>query len=347
MSANPGTASAPVNRVGLTRTEYKGLKSTLCPGCGHDSITNHIVSACYEVGLPPHNVVKLSGIGCSSKTPAYFMSQAHGFNAVHGRMPSVATGANLANHQLLPIGVSGDGDTASIGMGQLVHILRRNVRLVYIIENNGVYGLTKGQFSATADIGSKAKGGSPNIFDPIDCCSLAIELGCAFVARSFSGDGKQLVPLLKAALSHKGTALLDIISPCVTFNDHEGSTKSYAAAKQRDHRLHEIGFVPQFEQITIDYDPGTTRKVEMHDGSHVVLKKLAEDYDPTDRMKAVELLTKSRDAGEFITGLIYYNPEKPDYATTLNVVDEPLATLPLEKTRPGRDALEEIMESLK
>jgi 2-oxoglutarate ferredoxin oxidoreductase subunit beta len=343
----PTTPQQPVNRVGLSRADYKGLKSTLCPGCGHDSITNHIITACYELGVPPHRVAKLSGIGCSSKTPAYFMSQAHGFNAVHGRMPSVATGAAIANSSLIPLGVSGDGDTASIGIGQFVHVIRRNVRLVYIIENNGVYGLTKGQFSATADIGSKAKGGAPNVFHPIDCCSLAIDLGCAFVARSFSGDGKQLVPLVKAALSHGGTALLDVISPCVTFNDHEGSTKSYASVKASDERLHDIGFVAHFQPIDVDYDPGTTRRVEMHDGSSVLLHKLDRDYDPTDRYRAMDTLMRARESGELLTGLIYVEPTKLDFNRTLELVDEPLALLPESSVRPGPDVLAEVMESLK
>jgi 2-oxoglutarate/2-oxoacid ferredoxin oxidoreductase subunit beta len=343
----PPAPAANTNRVGLSKNDYKGLKSTLCAGCGHDSITNHIISACYDLGVEPHRIAKLSGIGCSSKTPAYFMNQAHGFNAVHGRMPSVATGAAIANRLLKPLGVSGDGDSASIGMGQLVHIIRRNVELVYIVENNGVYGLTKGQFSATADVGSKAKGGAPNVFDPIDICSLAIDLGCAFVARSFSGDGKQLVPLLKAALAHKGTAILDVISPCVTFNDHEGSTKSYAAVKQKDQRLHEVGFIPTFQNIEVDYAEGTTRAVELHDGSVVTLRKLEREYDPTDPYKAMETLQRSRAAGELLTGLIYVNPKKEDFVTTLNLVDHPLATLPQEATRPGPEALEEIMEALR
>lgn len=343
----PAAPAPATNRAGLTKNEYKGLKSTLCPGCGHDSITNHIISACYDLGIEPHRVAKLSGIGCSSKTPAYFMSQAHGFNAVHGRMPSVATGAAIANGTLLPIGVSGDGDSASIGMGQLVHVLRRNVQLVYIIENNGVYGLTKGQFSATADIGSKAKGGAPNPFDPIDVCSLAIDLGCAFVARSFSGDGKQLVPLMKAALAHKGTAILDIISPCVTFNDHVGSTKSYQSVKQRDERLHDISFIPSYQEIAVDYAEGTTKVVEMHDGSHVLLKKLEKEYDCTDRYKAMETLMRSREKGELLTGLIYYQPGKADFNTQLNMVDTPLAHLKQDRTRPGPEALEEIMEALR
>jgi len=260
------TTGTPKNRAGLTRADYDGAKTTLCPGCGHNAITAGIIQAAFESALEPSRVAKLSGIGCSSKTPAYFLGHSHGFNAVHGRMPSIATGVRVANRELLLIGVSGDGDTASIGLGQFCHLVRRNVPVVYIIENNGVYGLTKGQFSATADIGSTTKGGSVNDLMPIDCCQLAIQLGCAFVARSFSGDQKQLRPLLKAAFAHHGTAVLDVISPCVTFADHEGSTKSYAAVKEHDAPLHDIDFVPFYQDITVDYAPGTTREVQMPDG---------------------------------------------------------------------------------
>src|SRR5256712_2735688 len=282
------------NRIGLTRADYDGSKTTLCPGCGHNAITAGIIQAAYDAALEPHRVAKLSGIGCSSKTPAYFLGHSHGFNAVHGRMPSIATGVHVANRELLLIGVSGDGDTASIGLGQFCHMIRRNVPVVYIIENNGVYGLTKGQFSATADVGSTMKGGKANELMPIDCCALALELGCGFVARSFSGDVKQLRALLKAAFAHHGTAVLDVISPCVTFADHEGSTKSYAYVKEHDAPLHTIDFVPYYEDITIDYAPGTTRDVEMPDGSHVVLQKLADDYDPTSREGAFEVLERAR-----------------------------------------------------
>src|SRR5487761_2705381 len=257
-------AEATVNLIGLSRDIYKGLPTTLCAGCGHNSITNHLIKALYEHGVEPHLLAKMSGIGCSSKTPAYFVDQAHGFNSLHGRMPSAATGAKLANRQLLVLGISGDGDTASIGLGQFSHMIRRNLDCTYLVENNGVYGLTKGQFSATADLGSTLKGGKANLYEQIDICSVAIDLGATFVARSFSGDGKQLVPLLQAALAHRGTAVLDVISPCVTFNDHEGSTKSYSYVKDHDEPLEEVSFVPFFEDISVDYEPGTVQAVTLH-----------------------------------------------------------------------------------
>ena len=341
------TAGPPRNRVGLTRADYDGAKTTLCPGCGHNAITAGIIQAAFEANLEPHRVAKLSGIGCSSKTPAYFLSGSHGFNAVHGRMPSIATGVRAANRDLLLIGVSGDGDTASIGLGQFCHLVRRNVPVVYIIENNGVYGLTKGQFSATADVGSTMKGGKPNDLMPIDCCALAIELGCRFVARSFSGDQKQLRPLLKAAFAHRGTAVIDVISPCVTFADHEGSTKSYAYVKEHDAPVEEVSFVPFFEDISVDYEPGSVQEVTMHDGSKLFLKKLEEAYDPTDKISALKRLHETARRGEFATGLIYIEPDRDDFLTQLNVVDEPLATLPLDRVRPGPEALEEIMEGLR
>src|SRR6266487_2040827 len=306
MTETPIAASG-TNRIGLTRADYDGSKTTLCPGCGHNAITAGIIQAAFEAALEPHQVAKLSGIGCSSKTPAYFLGGSHGFNAVHGRMPSIATGVNAANRELLLIGVSGDGDTATIGLGQFCHLIRRNVPVVYIVENNGVYGLTKGQFSATADVGSTQKGGKANALMPIDLCALASELGCGFVARSFSGDQKQLRPLLKAAFAHHGTAVLDVISPCVTFADHEGSTKSYAAVKEHDAPLHDIEYVPYFEDIMVEYEPGTTREVTMPDGSRVFLKKLAEDYDPTDSRRALEILREARDDMKLITGLLYVN----------------------------------------
>jgi 2-oxoglutarate ferredoxin oxidoreductase subunit beta len=292
-------------------------------------------------------VAKLSGIGCSSKTPAYFLSRSHGFNAVHGRMPSIATGSVLANRNLVAIGVSGDGDTASIGIGQFVHLLRRNLPIVYIVENNGVYGLTKGQFSATADAGSKLKTGVVNDLPAIDLCTLAIELGATYVARSFAGDPKQVVALLKGAFAHNGTAVLDIISPCVTFNNHEGSTKSYTWGKENEEMLHDLDFIPFFEPIEVEYDEGQTTDVELHDGSHILLKKLHRDYDPRNRKVAVELLMESREKQQFLTGLFFVDPDEKSFIDLLNVVDEPLATLPLEKTRPKREALDAIMESLK
>jgi 2-oxoglutarate/2-oxoacid ferredoxin oxidoreductase subunit beta len=337
---------ASTNRVGLTMADYKGAPSTLCDGCGHDAITAQIIKAAYELGVEPYRVAKLSGIGCSSKTPAYFMSQAHGINTVHGRMPSIATGTAVANKQLLLMGVSGDGDTASIGLGQFCHVIRRNVPLLYIIENNGVYGLTKGQFSATADLGSKLKTGVSNELPPIDLCGLAIELGCSFVARSFAGDPKQLVPLLKAALSHRGTAILDIISPCVTFNNHEGSTKSYKYARESEIPLHDIGYIPSYEQITADYEPGTTIEVTMHDGSHIVLKKLGQNYDPTSKAAAVNTIRETNEKKQFITGLLYINESKPDFTTIMHLTDEPLATLAEQQLRPPKAVLEEIMASL-
>jgi 2-oxoglutarate ferredoxin oxidoreductase subunit beta len=335
-----------VNRIGLETQPYRGGKTTLCAGCGHNAISERIIDAFFEMGVDPRNVVKLSGIGCSSKSPAYFLGASHGFNTVHGRMPSVGTGATLANRKLIAIGVSGDGDTGAIGIGQFVHLMRRNVPIIYIIEDNGCYGLTKGQFSPTADIGSKAKSGLANDLPPIDTCALAIQLGASFVARSFSGDKKQLLSVLKASLSHRGTCMIDVISPCVTFNDHEGSTKSYAYAKDHEEPLGEISFVPFFEDISIEYDPGTTKAVEMHDGSKLYLKKVAEDYDPTDKFAALRLLHETSRRGEFATGILYIEPGKDDFVSLLNLVDEPLATLPLEKVRPPRKVLDEVMESL-
>ncbi len=335
-----------VNRLGLTVADYKGGDSTLCAGCGHDAITSQIIKAFYEYGVDPYRVAKLSGIGCSSKTPAYFLSRSHGFNGVHGRMPALASGVMLANRTLVSIGVSGDGDTASIGMGQFVHLLRRNIPMIYIIENNGVYGLTKGQFSATADFGSKAKGGQLNELPAIDICTMAIELGCNFVCRSFAGDPKQMVALLKGALAHRGTAMFDVISPCVTFNNHDGSTKSYKYAKDHEELLHEISFVPFFEQITVDYKEGEVKDVEMHDGSHIRLRKTDHDFDPTNKAQALDLLRHCSESGEFLTGLIYVNEEKPDFLTQLNMVEEPLATLPQERVQPSPADLQKIMQEL-
>src|SRR6476659_6256574 len=310
-----------VNRIGLEPQVYKGGKTTLCAGCGHNSISERIIEAFYEMGVDPARVVKLSGIGCSSKSPAYFLGAAHGFNTVHGRMPSVGTGAMLANRTLKAIGVSGDGDTGAIGIGQFVHLMRRNVPIIYIIEDNGCYGLTKGQFSPTADVGSTLKTGVVNELTPIDTCSLAIQLGASFVARSFSGDKKQLLSILKASLGHRGTSLIDVISPCVTFNDHEGSTKSYAYAKEHDEPLGEVSFVPFFEDINVDYDPGTTTSVTMHDGSRLFLKKVAEDYNPTDKLSAIRLMYETHARGEFPTGILYVEPDKDDFLRQLNVVD--------------------------
>jgi 2-oxoglutarate/2-oxoacid ferredoxin oxidoreductase subunit beta len=347
MSTVAEPKTPPTNRIGLTAREYGGLKSTLCVGCGHDVITRQITQALFEMGVAPHKVGKMSGIGCSSKTTAYFADRGHGFNAVHGRMPAVATGAALANPNLLYLGVSGDGDTASIGAGQFVHLLRRNVPMVYIVENNGVYGLTKGQFSATADAGSQLKTGVVNDLPAIDLCALAIELGSGYVARSFSGDMKQLLALVKGAIAHRGTALLDVISPCVTFNNHDTSTKSYKWAKDHEEPIQEIGFVPYFEEIKVDYDPGTTQDVQLHDGSHIRLKKLRGDYDPTDKRKAFELLREAQEKGEFLTGLIYVEPTKKDFLSLLGLPEEPLASLPMERLRPPREALAAMMDELR
>ena len=344
------TESVPgkrLNRINLEPAAYRGSKTTLCAGCGHNAITERIIDSFWELGIQPDQVLKLSGIGCSSKSPAYFLNQSHGFNSVHGRMPSVATGAVVANRKMLAIGVSGDGDTGAIGIGQFVHLMRRNLPMVYIIEDNGCYGLTKGQFSPTADLGSTLKTGVINDLPPIDTCALAIELGASFVARSFSGDPKQLKAILKAAISHRGTCMIDVISPCVTFNDHEGSTKSYSYVKDHDDPLEEVSFVPFFEDISVDYAPGTIQEVTMHDGSKLLLKKLEEEYDPTDKISALKRLQETQRRGEFATGIIFIEPDRDDFLTQLNVVDEPLSFLPLDRVRPGPEALEEIMEGLR
>ena len=351
MATTPTIESTPggpkTNRIGLSVIEYKGGKTTLCAGCGHNAISERIVEAMYEMGVQPERVAKLSGIGCSSKSPAYFMNRSHSFNAVHGRMPSVATGAMLANRNLVSLGVSGDGDTASIGIGQFVHLMRRNLPIIYIIEDNGVYGLTKGQFSATADLGSKLKTGVINDLPPIDTCILAIQLGATFVGRSFSGDKRQLLAMLKAAIAHKGTVMLDVVSPCVTFNDHEGSTKSYKYVKDHEESLQEVSFVPHFEEIAVDYDAGSTLDVTMHDGSHLRLRKLEENYDPTSRLNALTRLTEAHERGEVLTGVFYVNPQAPSFLDMLNMTDQPLATLPESVTRPGREALEAAMDELR
>lgn len=343
------TATPPpkVNRLGLSILEYKGSKTTLCAGCGHNVISERIIDALYEMGVQPERLLKLSGIGCSSKTPAYFVGRAHSFNSVHGRMPSVATGAVLANHNMLALGISGDGDTASIGLGQFIHLMRRNLPVIYIIEDNGVYGLTKGQFSATADEGSKLKTGVINDLPALDTCALAIQSGATFVGRSFSGDKRQLLAMLKAAVAHRGTAMLDIISPCVTFNDHEGSTKSYDYMKEHDEPLHELSFVPHFENIDVDYDPGTTVDVTMHDGSHLRLRKLAEDYDPVHRANAVRTLMESHSKGEVLTGVFFVESKKPDFIDLLHLTDGPLATLAQDLVRPSAKVLDEVMEELR
>jgi len=301
----------------------------------------------YEMGVEPHRVVKMSGIGCSSKSPAYFMSKSHSFNSVHGRMPSVTTGAMLANKDLLALGVSGDGDTASIGIGQFVHLMRRNLPVIYIIEDNGVYGLTKGQFSATADLGSVLKTGVINDLPPIDTCAMAISLGATFVGRSFSGDKRQLLTMLKAAIAHRGTVMLDVISPCVTFNDHEGSTKSYKFTKDHEEPLHDITFVPAFEDINVDYDAGSTIDVTMHDGSSLKLRKLEKDYDPTDKIRSLTRMAEAHQKGEVLTGVLYLNTKAPNFIELLNMTDKPLATLPESVTRPPKNVLDECLEALR
>jgi 2-oxoglutarate/2-oxoacid ferredoxin oxidoreductase subunit beta len=347
MATTPSTPAPKTNRIGLAVLDYKGGKTTLCAGCGHNAISERIIDAMYEMGVRPERVAKMSGIGCSSKSPAYFMSRSHSFNSVHGRMPSVATGAMLANRNLLTLGVSGDGDSASIGIGQFVHLMRRNLPMIYIIEDNGVYGLTKGQFSATADLGSKLKTGVINDLPAIDTCALAIELGATFVGRSFSGDKKQLHTMLKAAIAHRGTVMLDVISPCVTFNDHEGSTKSYKYMKDHEEPLQDINFVPHFEEIDVDYDPGTTMEVTMHDGSRLRLHKLEPEYDPTNRIEAVRRLMEAHEKQEVLTGVLYVNSKAPTFIDLLNVTESPLATLPESVTRPSREVLEQCMEELR
>ncbi|HMD96283.1 MAG TPA: 2-oxoacid:ferredoxin oxidoreductase subunit beta [Terriglobia bacterium] len=343
----PPAPPRKVNRIGLEQADYKGNKTTLCAGCGHNAISERIIEAFYEMGVEPHRVAKLSGIGCSSKSPAYFLRTSYGFNAVHGRMPSVATGTVLANHKLIAVGVSGDGDSASIGIGQFVHLMRRNLPIIYIIEDNGVYGLTKGQFSATADLGSKLKTGVINDLPAIDTCALAILLGATYVARSFSGDKRQLLALIEGAVAHHGTAMLDVISPCVTFNDHEGSTKSYSYVKDHESPIEDVSFVPFFDDITVDYDPGTTTEITMHDGSRLLLKKLNSDYNPTNKSEALRVLGEAHDKEEVVTGLFYVDTKRESFIDQLNLVDEPLATLPESRVRPPKSVLDEVMESLR
>ena len=335
------------NAVGYTRRDYEGAVSTLCAGCGHDSISAAIVQACWELDIEPHRVAKLSGIGCSSKTPAYFLGNSHGFNSVHGRMPAVLTGANLANRDLIYLGVSGDGDTASIGLGQFAHCLRRGVNMVYIVENNGVYGLTKGQFSATADKGSKSKRGVTNTDEAVDMIGLAIMVGATYVARSFSGDKKQLVPLIKAAIEHRGAAFIDVISPCVVFNNHAGSTKSYDYVREHNEAVNRLDFVEGRDEITADYAAGEVVEVPQHDGSVVRLRKLAADYDPTDRIKVMNYLQERAAAGEVVTGLLYVQPGSTDLHEHLNTVDTPLSQLSERELCPGNVTLERINAALR
>ncbi len=345
--AKAPAAGSKTNRIGLTIQDYRGAESTLCAGCGHDAITNSIIKAFFELGIDPHMVAKLSGIGCSSKTTNYFLNQSHGFNSLHGRMATIATGSSLANRKLINIGVSGDGDTASIGLGNFSHMVRRNAHIVYIVENNGCYGLTKGQASATADRGTRMKSGQTIESAPVDLCSLAIQMGCGFVARSFSGDTQQVRTLMKAAIAHRGTAVLDIVSPCVTFNNHEGSTKSVAYARSHEEPLHEMDFIPHYEDIQVEYEEGTTKVVTMHDGSRITLKKLDRDHDSHNRHQALLLLDEAKEHNLFYTGLVYYSRERDALDDHLNLVDEPLATLPESKTRPSLDVFNSIMDSFK
>jgi 2-oxoglutarate/2-oxoacid ferredoxin oxidoreductase subunit beta len=337
----------PKNDLGYTHRDYEGSVSTLCAGCGHDSITGAIIQACFELSIEPHRVAKISGIGCSSKTPTYFLGNSHGFNSVHGRMPSVLTGANLANSELIYLGVSGDGDSASIGFGQFAHALRRGVNMVYIVENNGVYGLTKGQFSATADRGSKSKRGMINSDNSIDLVAMALQLGATFVARSFSGDKTQLVPLVKAAIEHQGAAFLDVISPCVAFNDHAGSTKSYDYVREHNEAVNRLDFITGRAPITVQYDPGAVQVVEQHDGSKLVLKKIASDYDPHDRLGAMTFLQEHAAKGQIVTGLLYVDREPEDLHRHFKTVDAPLNALGEKELCPGSAALEKINASLR
>jgi 2-oxoglutarate ferredoxin oxidoreductase subunit beta len=337
----------PTNALGFTHRDYEGSISTLCAGCGHDSISAAIIQACFELDLPPHRVAKLSGIGCSSKTPTYFLGNSHGFNSVHGRMPSVLTGANLANRDLIYLGVSGDGDSASIGLGQFVHAIRRGVNMVYIVENNGVYGLTKGQFSATADRGSKSKRGSINTDSSIDLAAMALQLGATFVARSFSGDKAQLVPLIKAALDHQGAAFIDCISPCVAFNNHAGSTKSFDYVREHNEAVNMLDFMTPRAPIHIDYEPGTVEIVEQHDGSRIALRKVAADYDAHDRLGAMTFLQERSAAGEIVTGLLYIDREPVDLHAHLNSVTVPLNTLGEKELCPGAAVLDKINAGLR
>jgi 2-oxoglutarate ferredoxin oxidoreductase subunit beta len=337
----------PTNKLGFTHRDYEGAVSTLCAGCGHDSISAAIIQACFELDLPPHRIAKLSGIGCSSKTPTYFLGNSHGFNSVHGRMPSVMTGANLANRDLIYLGVSGDGDSASIGLGQFAHVLRRGVNMVYIVENNGVYGLTKGQFSATSDKGSKSKKGATNMDAPIDLVGMALQLGASFVGRSFSGDKAQLVPLIAAAIRHHGAAFIDVISPCVAFNNHLGSTKSFDYVREHNDAVNRLDLMEGRDPIVADYAPGTVESVTQHDGSVLRLRKLHPDYDPADRLSAMSYLQERHAAGEIVTGLLYVDPEAHDLHDHFETVERPLNELGEAELCPGNEALQKLNASLR
>ncbi|MDP1631187.1 MAG: 2-oxoacid:ferredoxin oxidoreductase subunit beta [Caulobacter sp.] len=339
--------SLPTNALGFTRRDYEGKVSTLCAGCGHDSISAAIVQACFEIDLEPHRLAKLSGIGCSSKTPDYFLGASHGFNTVHGRMPSVLTGANLANRDLIYLGVSGDGDSASIGLGQFAHAMRRGVNMAYIVENNGVYGLTKGQFSATADKGSKSKKGMVNSDSGIDLVALALQLGATFVGRSFSGDKEQLTPLIKAALTHKGAAFIDVLSPCVAFNNHKGSTKSFDWVREHNEAVNRLDVILGRAPVTASYEPGSLVEVAQHDGSVLMLRKVAGDYDATDRGRAMTYLQERQAVGEIVTGLLYVDPESEDLHDALDTVSKPLNALSDAELTPGSSALDKINAALR
>ena len=335
------------NDLGFTRRDYEGPVSTLCAGCGHDSISAAIIRACYELSLPPHRIAKLSGIGCSSKTPSYFLGASHGFNSVHGRMPSVLTGANIANKELIYLGVSGDGDSASIGFGQFAHSIRRAVNMTYIVENNGVYGLTKGQFSATADKGAKNRRGVPNMDEPIDMVGMALQLGATYVGRSFSGDKGQLVPLIKGALMHKGAAFIDCISPCVAFNNHDGSTKSFDYVREHNEAVNRLDVITGRAEITTEYAPGQTELVRQHDGTYIKLKKIAEDYDPSNRVAVMNYLQEHNARGEIVTGLLYVDPDADDLHDFLDSVDAPFNALADADLVPGAAALAKLNQSLR
>ena len=337
----------PRNSLGYTKRDYEGAISTLCAGCGHDSISAAVVQACFDLDIEPHRVAKLSGIGCSSKTPDYFLGNSHGFNTTHGRMPSVLTGAAVANRDLLYMGISGDGDSASIGIGQFAHCMRRGVNMVYIVENNGVYGLTKGQFSATADKGSKSKRGVVNNDNPIDLVALALQLGATYVARSFSGDKEQLIPLIKGGMRHLGPALIDVISPCVTFNNHAGSTKSYDYVREHNEAINRLDIILPRDKITASYAPGSLRRIVQHDGSVLLLRKLGEDYDPSDRVGAMNYLQERHAMGEIVTGLIYVDSNAEDLHRHLNTIEKPLNQLDVADVCPGSQALEALNESLR
>ena len=335
------------NKYGFTRRDYEGSVSTLCAGCGHDSISAAIIQACFELELPPHRIAKLSGIGCSSKTPTYFLGNAHGFNSVHGRMPSVLTGANVANRDLIYFGVSGDGDSASVGLGQFAHVIRRGVNMVYVVENNGVYGLTKGQFSATADRGSKSKRGAENHSSSIDMVMLAMELGATYVARSFSGDKDQLVPILKGAIAHRGSAFIDCISPCIAFNNHAGSTKGFDYVREHNESVNKLDVMTPRNEITVEYDPGTVEEITQHDGSVLRLRKLEKDFDVHDRVAAMHYLQKAKTAGEIVTGILHVDPESTELHDSLSTISAPLNSLSEEDLCPGVTSLEKLNQSMR